>query len=123
MADKDLNEKMAEERKYYLGKTDIVPGTKMTVAEAKAKHQKEVAAENARMEKRRNDWLKKREANAPAEQPADATPVDSAQTPHTKESLLALGKDDLVAMAKEAGIETVPDNMTKGQIADLILAK
>lgn len=123
MADKELNERMAEEREYYLGKTDIVPGTKMTVAEARKAHQKAVAAEDARMAKRRENWLKGRENKSPVAGPADAPTVDSAQTPHTKESLVALGKDDLVAMAKEAGIDTVPDNMTKGQIADLILAK
>lgn len=48
-----FNEQMQEERAYYLGLSDKVPGTNKSIAELQKEYRKSVEAEDARMAQRR----------------------------------------------------------------------
>lgn len=52
--------------------------------------------------------------------PPVEVPTEESE-PETVESLMKLRKDELVSLAHERGIETVPDTMTKAEIAELII--
>lgn len=58
---KGFKEQMADERAFYLRKTDIIPGTDITVKDAKAEYEDQRAAANKASEERRIEYLKSRQ--------------------------------------------------------------
>jgi len=62
MAEETVNsfkDQMSAERKYYLGYSDTIPGTDISVDDAKKEHQDKQAEANKAMEERRIAYLKR----------------------------------------------------------------
>lgn len=153
MAEQTLHSQMKDERAYYLGKlgpNDKVPGSQMTLQEARDAYRKGVKEEDARMEAKRQEYLK---ANpAPASTITTAVTVDTIRdivlgdvaVTASKESsdaenlkiklkdligkdrlvpadLKGLDKGELVAVAEGRGINVAPDSQNKDEIVAAIL--
>ncbi len=148
MADQTLKAQFADERKYYLGYTDKVPGSDKTVAEVRKEHEAAVAKDAEETEAKRQEWLATverspdndvrttavthgvvRETQVPT--PVAVAEAISAPTPEplpalnevlTESALQGLKKERLVAIADNRNISVVPDSQNKGEIVTAILA-
>lgn len=140
---------MEAERKYYLGRlkdSDKVPGSDVTIEDARKAYREGVRIEEARMAKRQREYLEEREKVTGANVittavthgvtreitiPAVSEPVlgspeavaDAIHNPYTEESLKGKTKAELVSIAEELDIHVVPDNMTNAKIVEAILGQ
>lgn len=138
MATNNFKEKMAEERDYYMGKTDKIPGSSKTVKEARKDYLKEVEKADKADAKKREAWLKSQDVTPEERTTAvthdtvrtdivDPTEVVSAPAAKpdgfTKSGLKAKSKAELITIATDLGKKVVPDTDTVDEIIDIILAK
>lgn len=108
MADDEKTEfvkTLAEERRYYLGKTDIIPGTDgMTVAEGKKAHAEAKAEAEADLQRRMEKYK-----NSPAPKP---------EGPPDGDELAKMSRNDLVEVASKENVD-----IEAGDIKAVIIQK